>query len=37
MEKNIKTVVVPTSADVDLKVKNAVEAILVLIRAKHLS
>ncbi len=37
MENKIKTEVVPTAPEVDLKVKNAVEAILVLIRAKHLS
>jgi hypothetical protein len=37
MANIIKTVVVPTTPEVDLKVKNVVESILVLIRAKHLS
>lgn len=37
MANIVKTVVVTTTPETDLKVKNAVEAILVLIRAKHLS
>jgi hypothetical protein len=37
MANIIKTVVVPTTPETDLKVKNVFEAILVLIRAKHLS
>jgi len=37
MAKIIEVVVVPTAPATDLKVKEAVESILALIRAKHLS